>query len=200
MRASVRAPTVCGAVLALLICGCGSSAHPTTANPSGGAGPASVTFRVPSSAMLPALKIGQTIHVVSYNGARPVIGDIVVFHPPHGADLGNGVCAAAKQGLGHVEACDAPTRTPSSQIFIKRVVAGPGDRISIVDGRVIRNGVREQASILDCGGGSICNFRKTIVVPPGHYFLLGDNRGASEDSRFWGPVPRSWVLGRVVPG
>ncbi|MGN6814781.1 MAG: signal peptidase I [Solirubrobacterales bacterium] len=38
---------------------------------------------------------------------------------------------------------------------------------------------------------------KTITIPPGHYFMLGDNRGASDDSRFWGPVPADWILGKV---
>jgi len=38
---------------------------------------------------------------------------------------------------------------------------------------------------------------KTIRLPPGNYFMLGDNRGASDDSRFWGPVPKQQILGKV---
>jgi len=37
----------------------------------------------------------------------------------------------------------------------------------------------------------------TITIPPGDYFMLGDNRGASDDSRFWGPVPQAWIIGKV---
>ena len=35
-------------------------------------------------------------------------------------------------------------------------------------------------------------------MPPDEYYLLGDNRGVSDDSRFWGPVPRAWIIGTVV--
>jgi signal peptidase I len=40
-----------------------------------------------------------------------------------------------------------------------------------------------------------CSFPTPIKVPPGHWFMMGDNRGESDDSRFWGPVPRSWIIG-----
>jgi signal peptidase I len=158
-------------------------------------------LRVPSGAMLPTFPIGSRVLVdpAIYRTARPMIGDVVIFHPPHGADLGNGVCGDPNQGAGHPAACDAPTAQESSQTFLKRVVGGPGDRISIVDGHVIRNGVREMDSyIADCGGGEDCTFRQTITVPPGDYFMVGDNRGFSDDSRFWGPVQLGWIIGKVV--
>ncbi len=47
----------------------------------------------------------------------------------------------------------------------------------------------------DAGAG--CNFRNPITVPPGHYFMMGDNRGESDDSRFWGPIPTSWIIGEA---
>jgi len=61
---------------------------------------------------------------------------------------------------------------------------------------VIRNGVREKDSYIEpCGPGGSCNFRAPIKIPPGDYFMMGDNRGESDDSRFWGPVPDKWIIG-----
>ena len=65
---------------------------------------------------------------------------------------------------------------------------------------MIRNGAREpDPYIYQCGGGPDCNFPKPIVIPPGEYFVLGDNRGESDDSRFWGPIRRAWIIGVVTP-
>ena len=61
---------------------------------------------------------------------------------------------------------------------------------------VYRNGVREEDSYsYQCGPDPSCTFRTPIKIPPGDYFMMGDNRGASDDSRFWGPVPDKWVIG-----
>ena len=157
-------------------------------------------YKIPSASMEPTLAIGQRI-LANRMISHPSVGDIVVFHPPSGADSLQGTCGVADEGespTGHVwpRACDVPTPTASSQTFIKRVVAGPGDRISIVDGHVIRNGVRERDSYTNqCGTSSICNFPQTITVPPGDYFMMGDNREYSDDSRYWGPVPDKWIIG-----
>ena len=50
---------------------------------------------------------------------------------------------------------------------------------------------------MPCGNGGACNLPKPITIPPDHYFMMGDNRGASDDSRFWGPVPRDWIIGKA---
>jgi signal peptidase I len=151
--------------------------------------------------MLPTLRIAQIVAVDTgaVSDHQPAVGDIVVFHPPIGATRADGVCGNPDQGAGHPEACGLPTPQRSSATFIKRVVAGPGDRISIVNGHAVRNGVQEKDSyITPCPGGTgSCSFPKTIVIPPGDYFLLGDNRGESDDSRFWGPIKRSWIIGLV---
>jgi signal peptidase I len=63
---------------------------------------------------------------------------------------------------------------------------------------VIRNGVREKDPyIVPCNGGGSCDFPGTITIPPGDYYMMGDNRPNSEDSRFWGPVPKRWIIGRA---
>ncbi|MDQ6777381.1 MAG: signal peptidase I [Actinomycetota bacterium] len=158
-------------------------------------------YRIPSGSMEPTLAIGQRI-LANRMINHPSLGDIVVFHPPSGADSQPvATCGVPNEGenpSGHFfpRACDVPTPAESSQTFIKRVVGVPGDRISIVGGHVSRNGVPEKDSyIASCRGGPGCNFQQTIVIPPGEYFMMGDNRGLSDDSRFWGPVPDKWIIG-----
>jgi signal peptidase I len=154
-------------------------------------------YKIPSGSMEPTLQIGQRV-LVNRLGTHPHIGDVVVFHPPAGADSPSPACGAPDEGFGHSSPCDRPTPAESSQTFIKRVVGLPGDRIAIHDGRVTRNGVPEHTpQAQPCGGGAACDFRDTITVPRGDYFMMGDNRGDSDDSRFWGPVPQGWIIGEA---
>ncbi|HEV7771952.1 MAG TPA: signal peptidase I [Conexibacter sp.] len=160
------------------------------------------TYRIPSGSMEPTLDIGQRV-LVNRIGMRfgdPSVGDIVVFHPPKGADNPAGpVCGVPTEGLGSSRACSTPVPQRSDQTFIKRVVGVGGDRIQIQDGHVIRNGRREADSFTNpCGDGQGCTFQGTITVPDGSFFMMGDNRGQSDDSRFWGPVPKKWVIGTTI--
>jgi signal peptidase I len=154
-------------------------------------------FKVTSGSMEPTFQVGQ--RVAAEASHTPQVGDIVVFHPPTGARATDPVCGSAGQGEGSSQPCDAPVPQESSRVFVKRVVAGPGDLISIVDGHAVRNGVRaSEPYIAPCEAGSACSFPASVRVPPGEYYVLGDNRGASDDSRFWGPVPAGWIIGTVV--
>jgi signal peptidase I len=154
-------------------------------------------YRIPSESMVPTLTKGQRV-LVNRIGERfgpPSVGDIVVFHPPTGAEDGGGTCGETPpQG----EVCNQPTPDEAKVNFIKRVVAGPGDRIAIQNGHVILNGKRQKEPFAEpCGGGPDCNFPNAVTVPADHYFMMGDNRGSSDDSRFWGPVPEDWIIGQA---
>jgi signal peptidase I len=158
-------------------------------------------YRIPSGSMLPTLRINQRVLVdrIGTHFSSPHVGDIIVFHPPK--DFAN--CADPSQGGAQAgqrqgQACDVAQSQQSSETFIKRVVGLPGDRISIVNGHVIRNGKPEKDSyIVPCAGDGSCNFRGTITIPKGDYYMMGDNRPDSEDSRFWGPVPKAWIIGKA---
>lgn len=154
-------------------------------------------YQIPSESMEPTLDVGQRVLVnrFLYHFKDPQTGDIVVFHPPAGADEGHECGVQPQAG----EACRKPTPERSDQNFIKRIVAGPGDTLSIKQGHPVVNGVMKQdeSYILPCGSGGSCDMPKQITIPPDHYFMMGDNRGASDDSRFWGPVPRDWIIGEA---
>jgi signal peptidase I len=153
-------------------------------------------YRIPSESMVPTLEVDQRVLVnrIGNNFDEPDVGDIQVFHPPKGATgEADRQCGVP---VGNQEICPRPTDAKADVNFIKRVVAGPGDRLRIVEGHVILNGKRQdEPFIRPCQPQQDCNFRGEITVPPGHWFMMGDNRGASDDSRFWGPVPRDWFIG-----
>ncbi|GIX30491.1 MAG: signal peptidase I [Porticoccaceae bacterium] len=164
-------------------------------------------FQIPSASMVPTLEIGDFILVdkFSYGLRLPVVrtkildvgkperGDVMVFFPP-GDD----------------------------RYFIKRVVGLPGDQVRIIDNQLFINGEpvpqRELPDLRGAGygyliaeerlGGHLHLIRKRRVpgplgrffeyqVPEGHYFVMGDNRDNSSDSRVWGAVPEENIVGRA---
>jgi signal peptidase I len=157
-------------------------------------------YRIPSGSMEPTLAIGQRVLVnrIGMDFSKPHVGEIAVFHPPKNAQ--QQVCGPLPHQIKPGgAACAEPEPNQSGVNFIKRIVAGPGDVISIVEGHVIRNGKREQDSyIRPCGPSPECSFPTPIKIPPGHWFMMGDNRGESDDSRFWGPVPTGWIIGGAI--
>jgi signal peptidase I len=153
-------------------------------------------YKIPSASMRPTLVEGQRV-LVNRIGARfgdPELGSVVVFHPPAGAEQNQ--CGSGPPQPS--QPCARPTRERADVNFIKRVVAGPGDRIAVRDGRVVLNGKEQREPFVEpCDGGEACDLPSEIRVPADHYFMMGDNRGSSDDSRFWGPVPREWIIGEA---
>ena len=139
------------------------------------------TFWIPTSSMVPTLGVYDRIAVqkafFSWHGLRP--GDIVVFsHPP----------------LDH---CPGP---PQGDL-VKRVIALPGQTIFSSGDRIYVNGRFLAQPYLppdDPLGPPIASRQHPLRVPAGQFYLLGDNRAISCDSRYWGPVKGSSIIGRAV--
>jgi signal peptidase I len=164
-------------------------------------------YRIPSGSMEPTLAVGQRVLVnrLGTDFSDPHVGEIAVFHPPEGAEQEQCGPEPHMVKLGG-EACAQPVPKKETSVnFIKRVVAAPGDEIYISNGHVYRKAagtttfVREKDSyIKECGSSPECSFPKPIKIAAGHWFMMGDNRGESDDSRFWGPVPTGWIIGPAV--
>ena len=151
-------------------------------------------FRIPSESMVPTLEIGQRVLVdrVTFRIGKPERGDVVVFKPPAGAD--DNVCGVSHSSR---SACPRPTAKRSDTNFIKRVVAVGGDHLKVVGGHVYLNGRRQREPFARPGECGICDLPDEIVIPKGMYFMMGDNRTESADSREWGPVPKKWLIGEA---
>ena len=163
-------------------------------------------YRIPSGSMEPTLIEGQRVLVnrIAMDFSQPHVGGIYVFHPPEGAKQEECGPTPHVVKLGGA-ACSQSVFRKSSENFIKRAVAGPGDEIYVTGGHVFRKAahtgrfVAEKDSYIKaCGSSPECNFPTPIKIPPGHWFMMGDNRGNSDDSRFWGPVPTSWIIGQAI--
>jgi signal peptidase I len=152
-------------------------------------------FRIPSESMVPTLEVGQRVLVdrIGKHFGDYGRGDILVFKPPAGADSDTcGIQHSARSS------CPAPTPKRSNTNFIKRVVAVGGDHVKVIGGAVYIDGKRQKDSFARLDSGcSICNLPQEITIPKGYYFMMGDNRGASADSREWGPIPKKWVIGQA---
>jgi len=133
------------------------------------------TFYIPSASMEPTLEIGDRILVdkLSYHLHAVHRGDIVVFATPPGEDAG-----------------------PNVKDLVKRVNGLPGETISSAGGQVVINSkpLKEPWLVK----GTVTTGITTQVIPPNEYFVMGDNRSDSQDSRFFGPIHRSLIVGRVV--
>ncbi len=128
-------------------------------------------FRVDGGSMLPALENGEFLLVnkLAYVASDPTRGDVVVFRSPSKPD----------------------------EDLVKRVVGLPNETVELRDGGVYVDGRRleEDAYFTGVTGSRLS---RTIVVPERGYFVLGDNRGQSLDSRSFGIVPRASIVGQVL--
>ena len=146
-------------------------------------------YRIPSPSMVPTLDPGDRVLVARflYRLESPRHGDIVVFRYPLQTKL----------------------------VFVKRLIGLPGDTLAVRDGYVYRNGVRLNEPYVArqsngrpvptepgpaIAGSTISqpwSLNQPYTVPPDSYFMMGDNRTNSDDSRMWGPVPKKDVIGKA---
>ena len=151
-------------------------------------------YRVPSGSMIATLLPGDRVLAdrISLRFKDPERYQIVVFHPPscrapfNGAD---GVCTSSR--LDH-------RNGTADDTFIKRVIGLPGETLfTDPQNRVWARAPGERAHMLDepyLNGAQTLNLDR-VKVPEGYYFLMGDNRSNSADSRVWGPEPDDEILG-----
>ncbi|MCS6886137.1 MAG: signal peptidase I [Acidobacteriota bacterium] len=128
--------------------------------------------KVEGTSMLPRLHDGERIFVNKfiYQFSKIERGDIVVFWYP---------------------------KNPS-QSFIKRVIGLPGDEIRITNGKLYINNQLQVEPYISAEYNSHPTPNKYWVVDEHHYFVMGDNRDASNDSRSWGLVPEKYIYGKAV--
>jgi signal peptidase I len=145
------------------------------------------TYFIPSGSMEPTLQVGDRILVdkLAYHLHSVGRGDIVVFaRPPK-------------------ENCPGPA-VPD---LVKRVIGLPGETISLsggghvlIDGRPLDESwlpASQQGTTFPGPAGTPYNLVRPYKVPSGNYVVMGDNRGDSCDSRYWGPVPKNLIVGKV---
>jgi signal peptidase I len=140
-------------------------------------------FYIPSGSMLPTLQVGDRIVVdkLSYHLHAVSRGDIVVFRRPP------------------LEDADYPD-------LVKRVIGLPGDTIGAGQGRITINGKPlaepwlpvPPPETLPSPLSAPYSLNHPYTVPPGEYFVMGDNRTDSEDSRYFGPIPANLIVGKMV--
>jgi signal peptidase I len=159
------------------------------------------SYSTPSGSMIPTLQVGDMIFASShyYRSHTPVPGDVVLFHRPWHGEL---------------------------TTFIKRVVAGPGDRVKMEEGRLVVNGVQAQRTalpplatgdyvdlqhyretlpngrfyeILEKGDNEMLDQTPEVLLGAGQYFVMGDNRDNSNDSRVpdFGAIRIEWIDDRA---
>jgi signal peptidase I len=129
-------------------------------------------FYVGSESMVPTLMVWDRILInkLAYDFVEPQRGDIALFESPEGGE----------------------------EPLIKRVVGLPGDTIEVRAGRLYVNGRRQREPYVNDHFRNMQSPYGPTEVPEGHYFMMGDNRGNSADSRVFGPVPEENLIGEAL--
>ncbi len=152
-------------------------------------------FYIPSGSMLPQLQVNDRIVVskLAYRLHDPRRGDIVVFDAPtpRPKDSSGG---AQKVVRGVLQAIGLSA--PSTEEFVKRVIGLPGEVVEGHDGHVFVNGKQVVEPYLP--QGTTTGDFAAITVPAGRLWVMGDNRGNSADSRVFGPIRVSAIVGRAI--
>jgi signal peptidase I len=140
------------------------------------------SYRIPSGSMRPTVEEGDRALAARFLSwfADPERGDVIVFHPP---------------GVGDVPI--EGSKTEAQVTFIKRIVGLPGETVQAIDGEVlICRAPRVACRLLsEPYARSYTDDFGPVTVPGNAYFVLGDNRVSSEDSRVWGTLPKHNVIG-----
>lgn len=152
-------------------------------------------YSIPSGSMTPQLEVGDRVAVSALSGRLhdPRRGDIVVFDSPAAARRDEGALPARigrdlLEGLG--------LATPDDDVLIKRVIGLPGETIEARGGTVFVNGRQLVEPYLPAG--VVTDDFGPVIVFDDTYFVLGDNRANSQDSRFIGAIPLDSITGRAI--
>jgi signal peptidase I len=153
-------------------------------------------FFIPSESMVHTLEVGDRVLVsrMSYRLHDPRRGDIVVFTSPFETN-GSGDDRSIPSRIIHTVLESVGLRQPSTEDFIKRVIALPGETIEGKSGNIYINGRQLVEPYL--AEEPVGDF-PAKTIPDGHVWVMGDNRNRSSDSRVFGPIKKSKIVGRAI--
>ncbi len=132
-------------------------------------------FKIPSSSMTPTLEVGDRLlaNKLVYKFREPERGEIIIFKYP---------------------------LNPRKD-FVKRLIALPGEEVKIIEGKIFINGKPTENPLINAryySNSGLYGTEFSAVVPEDSYYVLGDNSRNSKDSRYWGFVPKSHLIGKPL--